>query len=140
MVRKRCVSPQGVEPWLEWRRRTARLAKKVRLDAGFPLWSVTYASRKWGWASKICALPDTNPIKVVTKWRDFEWQCDRTRSADVDMRRPRRGNPFRWDRAVHRFWARRGFYWLGGGVHRPTRDFWIQHEYTFTHFLVTTGG
>ena len=35
MARKRCVSPQGAEPWMEWWRRTARLAKKVWLDAGF---------------------------------------------------------------------------------------------------------
>ena len=47
-----------LELWLDWRRRTGRLAKSAWLDAGFPLWSVAYASRKWGWASKICALPD----------------------------------------------------------------------------------
>ena len=122
MGRRRLCSPLGPETWLEWWRRTGRLAKTAWLDAGFPLWSVAYASRKWGWASKICALPDTNPIKIVTKWRDSEWQCDRTRSADLVLRRPRRGNPFRWDRAVHRFWARKGFYWLGDGVHRPTRS------------------
>ena len=140
MGHKRRYSPLGMELWLDWWRRTGRLAKKAWLDAGFPLWSVAYASRKWGWASKICALPNSNRIKIVTKWRDSEWQCDRIRSADLALRRTVRGSPFRWDRVVHRFWSRKGFYWLGDGMHRPTRDFWLQHEHTFTHFLVISSG
>ena len=62
MGHKRRCSPHGTELWLDWWRRTGRSAKKAWLDAGFPLWSVAYASRKWGWVSKICALPNSNPI------------------------------------------------------------------------------
>ena len=137
---KRRPSPQGIETWLEWWRRTGRRAKQAWLDCGYALWSVVYASRKWRWASKISCLPENDPIKLVSLCRDTEWQCDRSRSADLAIKRPKRGNPFRWDRVLHRFWARRGYYWLGQGVHRPTRELWFQLEDSFTHYLVTSGG
>ena len=133
--------PDGtVETWLEWWRRTGRDAKNKWLDLGNMPWSSVYASRICNWFHKIANMPENDPVRTVAKWRDTEWQCECVRLGDRGgLLRPRSGNPFRWDRAVHRFWAPRGYCWLGKDGQRPNDGLWEQHSQSFNHFLVTSG-
>ena len=67
--------PDGtVETWLDWWRSTGRDAKQKWLDLGSMPWSSVYASRIWNWCRKIANTPDDDPVRVVAKWRDIEWQ------------------------------------------------------------------
>lgn len=137
---KRRPQPDGtVETWLEWWRRSGQAAKKKYRDCGFMPWSSIYADRLWSWSRKIASLDDLDPVKRAVMYRDSEWQCERTRLGDRSQLRPSAGNPFRWDRSVHRFWTRRGYYWLGSGAQRPSDALWDQLKLTFNHYLVTSG-
>ena len=80
-----------------------------------------------------------DPARIMAKWRGYEWQCERVRLGDKTLQRPRSGNPFRLDRAVHRFWARRGYYWLGSGGQRLDDGLWEQLSQSFNHVLVNSG-
>ena len=132
--------PDGtVETWPDWWRRTGRDAKQKWLDLGNMPWSSVYASRIWNWFRKIANMPEDDPVRIVAQWRDTEWQCERVRLGDRSLQRPRRGSPFRWDRAVHRFWARGGHYWLGSEGQRPNDGLWEQLSQSFNHFFVTSG-
>ena len=110
-LRRRPLPGGGLEPWLDWWRRTNRAAREAWISAKFLPWSSVCKQMKWRWACTL-AHDDANMCRSVVLWRGVEWTREQFRSEGLNrVMRSRPGKPVRWENYLHAFWKTKGALW-----------------------------
>ena len=121
---RRRPTDQGLEPWLDWWRRTARAARQAWTRGGYLPWSSCQRQQKWRWAGVLACAP--SPARLITLWRGVEWTREQFRSeGSRRVKRDKPGKPVRWENSLHAFWEARGLSW-------SSADLWAELE---DHFV-----
>ena len=110
-LRRGPLESGGLEPWLDWWRRTNRAAREAWLVAKFLPWSSVYRQVRWRWACTL-ANDDANLCRSVALWRGVGWTREQFRSEGAHrVMRSRPGKPVRWENYLHAFWKSKGAVW-----------------------------
>ena len=109
------------ESWVEWMRRTARVACLAMEKANVPDWVEEQRRRKWRWAGHIMRRDD-----MRWSWRFALWEPFTRGSRNVG--RPAR----RWEDILEKFGSTRGFSWKDlARDSREDRGIWKRQEADF---------
>ena len=112
---RRPMAGGGLEPWLDWWRRTNRAARKAWLDANFLPWSSVCRQMKWRWACTL-ANDEASLCRSVVVCRGVEWTREQFRTEGANrVMRSRPGKPVRWENSLHAFWNSKGVVWTEVG-------------------------
>ena len=112
------------ECWLEWWRRTGRLARESWQDVAVP-WSTKYVTLHWQWGTTLSCMPDISLPRLLQTWRDSEWTAVQVRELGPRRHiRPVQGRPWRWEDMLHKFWTRRGWHWSAPNAQHPPKQLW----------------
>ena len=83
------------EQWIESLQRSTNRARHLTNAAGVREWAIEHYRRKWRWTGKVARLSVLEWARLVTTWRDSEWQACVN---DWGSCRPMRPSRRRWMR------------------------------------------
>ena len=93
------------EPWVDWFRRSTRIARDIARRADVRFWVEAHLRAKWRWAGHVARMDPLRLAKKATTWRDSSWQEaeEQTYVYSLRLRRPRSMRWFRWEDDLRNF-------------------------------------
>ena len=93
------------ELWIDWLKRSTRIARKHAEDAGIRFWLQAHLRSKWSWAGHVARMDAKRLARRAMEWRDSEWQAAEERDipASLRLRRPGRTRWFRWEDELRKY-------------------------------------
>ena len=90
--------------WVQWIKRSARVAVARAKEAGIRLWQTAHLKSKWCWAGHVLRMDPERIACSAVEWRDSRWQAtENSVTASLRMGRPLRERWFRWEDELHEY-------------------------------------
>ena len=112
------------EPWLDWIRRSTRVARARALHAGVRMWVEHHLRCKWQWAGHVMRMTSDRLARRAFVSRDLEWYLHETltKPSSLVCRRSHSTYWCRWEDDFRKFAARNG--WAAWQSRTQSREAW----------------
>ena len=100
-----CTRRRAGEGWLDWFKRSRRVARDLLRKLGFAPWGTTLQLRVLSWAGHVARFPPDRLCQKVLYWRNLQWWRKRQSLIALGLgglRHPQGpfGKPMRWDEKI----------------------------------------
>ena len=123
------------ELWIDWVKRSTRVARKIAIGCCIRAWPHAHILRKWSWAGHVARM-ETNRLSYrATAWRDAKWAAEDIAlfGPSLSTRRAGRQHWFRWEDDLLKYAEQCG--WQDWKSIAANRNDWQAHAELFWQLI-----